>query len=133
MNFLTFAKSVDRFSFRQTGFLAPCHTSRERKSIANSLKRPNPCNLKRHPGFWCLRHMLVESLTGLFHAQRVQGSTSVFSHATSNQLTTLSARYLDDDTKHFLLGPTQMSLNWTSFQRSRRECSNSKLSLQCLY
>ena len=62
--------------------------------------------------FWCLKHMLVESLTGPFHAQRFEGSTSVFSHATSNQLTTLSARYLDDDLKHFLLEPTQMfSLN----------------------
>ena len=61
---------------------------------------------------WCSKHMQGESLTGPFHAQRFEGSTSVFSHATSNQLTTLSARYLDDDTKHFLLGPTQMfSLN----------------------
>ena len=51
INFLPSAKSVDHFSFRQTGFLAPCHTSREWKSIANSLKRPNPCNVKRHPGF----------------------------------------------------------------------------------
>ena len=33
--------------FLQTNrFLAPCHTSREWKLISNSLKRPNPCNVK---------------------------------------------------------------------------------------
>ena len=83
---------------------------------------------------WCLKHMLVESLTGPFHAQRFEGSTSVFSHATSNQLTTLSARYLDDDLKNFLLGPTRMfSLNLDRFERSKEECSSSQPSFQSLY